>query len=769
MNRLLLRCAAATLLVAAAAAIPFVPSMPFSGPASVAHAAAPGETALAGVGDLRNQAWTGALGGDLNNALGAIRQMGAAGDSPTLAALREKVAELDAAFTKREAERTEQLAKVSKELDGHLAEEATLPVLSKALQKAIELHMLTLDKPGLLKEDRIVKLMRLADGAAREAEAKGDWMTAAELFGRLNLLLEEEQKYKKDARRVSERLAMIRLYVPERLWELRNERRLAEKLPPLPPFNALGEDFNDKLRGVEADVVLQALAYAAEAHVERVGMREMLLGGLESIRTMITTHDLEKVFPGFANADARRAVLTLVDERTAQVAAMQGQIPLAQAASVLRDLLTVNQQSVQVPSEALLHEFGNGAFGRLDEFSQIVWPDELARFKRMTEGSFVGVGIQIQMDEETQQIKVVTPLDDTPAQRAGIASGDVLKKIDGKSALGLSLDQAVEQITGRSGSSVNLTMERDGADMEYTLQRQRIPLRTVRGWERTGKGEMDWNWFIDPSNKIGYIRVSNFADSTTRDIVTAVTAMRRTGLRGLIFDLRFNPGGLLDQAVEVSNLFIDDGKIVYTQGSRGRPRQTENADAGKARLKDIPTVVLINETSASASEIVSGAVRHYADQGKVQAIVLGNRSYGKGSVQNVMPLSPTTQMKLTMAYYYLPNDRLIHRREGATSWGVEPHLKVDMLPKQISDALILRQDADLPEGAVRVRPKPKPGDDPADDVRNGPAVPSRLIAEGIDLQLHTALVLLQARAIGNTVAGAGNPAAAPQVPPKQPG
>ncbi|MCA3004137.1 MAG: hypothetical protein IOD15_02100, partial [Phycisphaerales bacterium] len=124
MNRLLLRCAAATLLVAAAAAIPFVPSMPFSGPASVAHAAAPGEMALAGVGDLRNQAWTGALGGDLNNALGAIRQMGAAGDSPTLAALREKVAELDAAFTKREAERTEQLAKVSKELDGHLAEEA---------------------------------------------------------------------------------------------------------------------------------------------------------------------------------------------------------------------------------------------------------------------------------------------------------------------------------------------------------------------------------------------------------------------------------------------------------------------------------------------------------------------------------------------------------------------------------------------------------------------------------------------------------------------
>lgn len=662
------------------------------------------------------------------------------------AALKASIGELEANFAKREAARAEQMAKVEKELAETLAGELTPSTLSKALRQAVEIHELCADKAAFVQQDRIQQLIQKADSAARTAESTGDWLMANELFFRLNLLKEEDATYKPDARRLADRLGMIQLYVPKRLWEMRNARRLAEGLKELPPFNALGEDFTEKLRGVNQGIVMAAMMRATDNHIERRPLRELLVGGLESVKTMATTKDLAAAFPGLDKVELRDRFSAWLDGQIAELRAQPRDIDQLELNSRISAVLTQADRAVKLPPEAVLHELGNGAFDRLDEFSQIIWPDELPRFRRIVDGDFIGVGIQIQMDEESQFIKVVTPLEGTPAFRAGVRTGDLIKKIDGQSALGMTLNQAVELITGRAGTPVKLTMERDGQDVEFDLTRARIPIRTVKGWKREGLREDQWDWFVDPAAKIGYVRLTGFQDSTTRELHAALDDMKSQGLRGLILDLRFNPGGLLTQAVSVANTFVDAGLLVYTETPDGRRGEEHRASPrGRVVGKDIPLIVLINEGSASASEIVSGALRYYADQGLVNAVVVGRRTFGKGSVQNVLQLSSASMLKLTTQYYFLPDGKLIHRRDHAKQWGVDPHLVVEMLPKQISDALTIRQDADTP---TQFLPPAKDGKPVT------PPDPAKLLDEGVDLQLQTGLLLLRTQAEAQSLANA---------------
>lgn len=699
-------------------------------------------------------AWSAARSGNVEGALSALRTLGS--DDPVVASLRASVKSLDEHFAARETMRAERITKVLAKLDEALGASPLTPAsISKGLRYAVEWHMLSTDKDAVLKSERVQRLTEQGAKAARESEAKGDWLMAAELFARLHMLHEEAATFKKDTKRLGDRLSMLRLYVPKRLYDLRSARRAEDKLPALPAYNANGEAFEPKLQGITPSMILQALRPASRLHVERTTMRSLLLGGLDAIKTMVTTHDLEAAFPGIAQKDSVDKLVAFIDGAEAKLQGDNGVVSDFAASEIITQLLETNNATVKILDQAILHEFGNGAFSHLDDFSQLVWPDEVARFRRMTQGSFIGVGIQIQMDDERQMIKIVMPLEGTPAQRAGVKAGDLIKKIGGVDATGMSLDQAVEQITGKAGSPVTLVVEREGADVSFDLVRERIPLRTVKGWARTGPKDTDWNWFIDPVNKIGYIRLSGFnassETSSAKEIRSAIQQMQRDGARGLIFDLRFNPGGLMDQAVQIVNLFVDEGTIVYTERAGGIREQTENAENGRAIAANLPLVVLINDNSASASEIVSGALRHYADQGKVNAVVLGDRSFGKGSVQNVMTLAGgDAEMRLTTQYYFLPNGRLVHRREGAHTWGVEPHLNVEMLPQQISDSLLLRQEVDLPPDASRVKPR-KPvtgGEDPdevASSVLDGAMDPARLLNEPLDLQLQTALVLLQAQ------------------------
>lgn len=696
--------------------------------------------------ELCNRVWTDAQAGRGDLAATALRDIPAGAD-PTLLTLRESGELLQRSVAKRDQARDEQVADLSRQLDEALAGGQTPSDLSAALRSAVELLMLhpREEQAALVAQPRIAGLITAADAAARRSEAAGDWLLANELFFRLNLLLEERGTYRADVRRLGERLAMLRLYTPERFWQLRNDRRVAEGKSPLPPYNGLGEDYRAKLATISRPTVLAAVARAAEQHVNRarVPLAELLRGGLESTLTLATTRDLQAAFPTLADQAAGASFQAALHEQLASVPANADRRELV---LTVERLLAANARTVRLPESALLHEFGNGAMSRLDDFSAIIWPDELARFERMTQGQFTGVGIQIQLDDETQFIKVVTPLEGTPAHRAGVRSGDFIKAIDDQSAVGITLDQAVELITGPANTGVRITFERDGADIAVDLVRDVIPIQTVKGWKRTGAGDHDWDWFIDPQRQIGYVRLLQFTDHTTRDLLAAVTAMKARGLSALIVDLRFNPGGLLTEAVSVANVFIDSGTIVSTEGAGARQDEVKSARPGRALLAGIPVAVLVNEGSASASEIVAGAIRHYAVLGQIDAVVVGDRTYGKGSVQNVWQLDARTAMKLTTQYYKLPDGQIIHREPGSSTWGVTPQDEVQMLPKQITDALSIRQEADvIVSGGQGGRPVELKRD------------PAELISAGVDLQLQRALFLLQCRTAPAQAANAGAP------------
>jgi carboxyl-terminal processing protease len=469
----------------------------------------------------------------------------------------------------------------------------------------------------------------------------------------------------------------------------------------------------------------------------------------------VTTGELAEVLEGLRDENARGEFLSFVrkqrDEIRKRDADSRRGVGLAELDLTISRMLAVNRFSVKLSEQALLHEFGNGAMSALDDYTAVIWPDEIKRFQRNTRGEFVGVGIQIEMDD-LQNIRVVTPLEGTPAQRAGVQTGDLIKKVDGHSTVGFTLDQAVEVITGPKRTTVTLTVERGEGDekreIDFELNRQRIELPTVRGWRKAQAGdEADaWDWFVDEDAGIGYIRLTSFSDNTTDRFDEAVEIMRRRGLNGLILDLRFNPGGLLDEAVSISNRFIDDGMIVKTEDASGAVRSREFARRlpKNKRLDDIPVAVLINEGSASASEIVSGAIQAEAQlDGTLKATIVGRRSFGKGSVQNVFPLTAdnSAMMKLTTQYYKLRGDKIIHRRPGASEWGIEPDIEVEMLPEQIIEAAKIRRDADvlaLDENGRIINDPDRPD-------------PDSLLEVGGDLQLQTALVVLEGQIQGGSL------------------
>lgn len=706
-----------------------------------------------------DRVWESAKVGDESTLLNLLRPdaVSAPGLDPHLRASLEL---FQTNHAKRETERAEKLTEAREEFEGHLAAydaDRSMVALSKALSGVVELQLLAPDDDALLGEPKIAALLKSAEQAANDAERRGEWLFASEIFYRLETIFDPAGTYKEDVDRLTKRLAMIRMYAPERLWELRNARRLAEDMDGLPPYNPYGDDYHAKLTGVSSTAVRTAIQRAAQQHIGRqsrdnpdgVTMNQLILGGIDAVRTMVTTTDLAATFPGLGNASKRNAFLARLDERRATVTGWDRDASAFDLRRVIDGVLSDAQETVNILPEAVLHEFGNGAMGELDAYSAVIWPDEVARFRRSTEGEFTGVGIQIQLDE-LQNIKVVTPLEGTPAQRAGVRSGDIIKKIDGISAVGLDLDQAVEVITGPANTTVDITVERTNDETEeveeivFKLARQRIDLPSIKGWEKTGPGDRDWDWFIDKDAGIGYVRLTGFTADSARDFDLAIREMRQQGLNGLIFDLRYNPGGLLDQAVEIASRFIPEGMVVRTVDANGVPQEQQNARGIKdwRDLSDMPVVILVNEGSASASEIVAGSVQAAAHQGKSKALIVGQRSFGKGSVQNVYMLpGGMSAMKLTTHYYRVDSPRMIHKLPGATEWGVDPDLAVDMLPSQQADALLLRRDADvlpLDETGAIIPDAEHPD-------------PDTLLTDGIDLQVQTALVILQTQ---NLPAGA---------------
>jgi carboxyl-terminal processing protease len=336
----------------------------------------------------------------------------------------------------------------------------------------------------------------------------------------------------------------------------------------------------------------------------------------------------------------------------------------------------------EVSRRKLVEAAIKGILAELDPYSSYISPEEMDRFRTTVESEFGGIGIQISVEDG--QLRVRSPLVGTPAYRAGLMAGDQIVEIDGKSTRGISEDEAVRRLKGRAGTSVTLTVIHAGktSGEKVSLTREMIHIDTVLGDRR--KPNDRWNFMLDPQKGIGYVRVAAFSRETAHELRQALEELKGQRLRGLIVDLRFNPGGLLTSAIEVSGLFISKGRIVSTAG-RNVPERVWEARKDGA-FEGFPMAILVNRYSASASEIVSACLQDHH-----RAVVVGERTWGKGSVQNVIPLDdgapateaqsspdrpgPRSALKLTTAGYRRPSGKNIDRLPGAKesdAWGVVP-------------------------------------------------------------------------------------------------
>jgi carboxyl-terminal processing protease len=347
----------------------------------------------------------------------------------------------------------------------------------------------------------------------------------------------------------------------------------------------------------------------------------------------------------------------------------------------------------QVDDGDLKQKAIDGMLGALDDpYTVYVPPAHQEEFDKELGGSFSGVGISLR--EIEKKMVVTSPVEGGPADLAGIDGGDIITKVDGTPITGMEIDNVVKLVSGPVGSAVTLTIDREGKSIDFKLHRQEINLPTVDGYDRGP--DQTWRYFVSENPKIAYIRITQFDQNTFDELKEVLLGkdshggLMAQGMQGLIMDLRFNPGGQLEQAIKVVNLFISKGVIVRTVG-RSSPEEIEKASADAITAPYFPMTILVNDRSASAAEIVSGSLKD-----NNRALIIGQRTFGKGSVQRVIQLGQDDgTLKMTIAHWYLPSGRLVSRKKDSKDWGVEPQIIVPVDEKTEDDieGLQERQEA----------------------------------------------------------------------------
>ncbi|MCA9121884.1 MAG: S41 family peptidase [Planctomycetaceae bacterium] len=349
-----------------------------------------------------------------------------------------------------------------------------------------------------------------------------------------------------------------------------------------------------------------------------------------------------------------------------------------------------------VDSRTLFENAMTGMVSGLDQYSAYIGPDSLAQMNASLDQEFGGVGVEVEKKEPDQPLLVLSPLVGTPAYRAGIQAGDRVLAVDGERMIGMHLNDAVKLMRGKPGSEIVLTIDRDGHEDPFDVKiiREVITVDSVLGDTRRPDGS--WDFHLEENPRIAYLRLTTFGQHTVDEVAKVLESTdERHGYEAIIIDLRGNAGGLLDAAVGMCDLFIDQGRIVSTNGRHGRLRSSYDATVEMAVPKDLPMVVLVNNFSASASEIVAACLQDHK-----RAIVVGERTWGKGTVQNILDLEGGhSALKLTTATYWRPSGKNIHRSKDATdeeAWGVRPNEGyVVAIPEEMLESVYLkRRDRD---------------------------------------------------------------------------
>jgi carboxyl-terminal processing protease len=521
------------------------------------------------------------------------------------------------------------------------------------------------DRDAYIRSSWLRELMTDSLAEAEKMREEHEWRDAWHIYYRVAQLYENDSRYKKLER---EMLTHLRLDV------------------------MFGEDSNwqEGLKDVRWSDAETAFEYIDRLYVRQADFKAIAQAALEHMLILTESQTARTQFARLGDPIDRESFRSRLQELLTQVKA-EPAYPRKDAVKVFRRVLQINDETVQIPKALLISELMRGAFTPLDDYTTMIWPAEAEEFDKHTRGDFIGVGISI-IKNATDEIEVQSPLEDTPAFKAGIRPGDIITKVDGQSLKGFSLTKTVSTITGPRGSSVKLGIRRDGEELEVPLTREIIRIRSVKGIARDVEQPQKWNHWLDQDMGIGYARLNGFQNNTTEDLYNVITELQAKGMKGFVLDLRGNPGGLLTSAHEVSSLFLPkNAPVVSTKGRLpGEDQELGAAFEGAGPFPNLPLVVLVDEHSASASEIVSGALRD-----NHRATVIGQRTFGKFSVQNLIPLGRSSaKLKITTAKYFLPNGDSLHRDDDSKSWGVEPNIDVPLVNKEQWNVYQMRRDAE---------------------------------------------------------------------------
>jgi carboxyl-terminal processing protease len=510
---------------------------------------------------------------------------------------------------------------------------------------------------ALLNDPFVKQTVRQAKRLAAEFESQGRWLDAyAICYSKLELMYEYDDKYSAYAKLLQEK-ADIAAFLQDSPCETCQER----------------------YEGIEKQMFINAVNFLDSSYVNIIDYRSMAIKGInrcKSLTEVISNPYLDmKNKIGDIQCKAFMAALTaMLDELN------ESQISISKdkLVDVFERVLVMNESQLGgmgLPPALLVVQFAKGALSSLDPYTVIYWPSQAKQFEKVLTNQFTGIGIRFSKEDESP--KVLSVLPDTPAYHSGLEAGDVIVAVDGVGMDRMSPNCVAQSIAGPEGTKVTLTVRHEGDDeaRDIIMRRTSIVVPSIRGWQRSETGQ--WIYMIDTYNKVGYIRISCFDSKTVGDFERTLIQLEKQGLKGLVLDMRSNPGGLLNGAIEIADMFIKEGLIARIQPRCGMPNYV-SAHMEKTH-PDYPLVVLIDRYTASSAEILSGVLQEPKHS---RATIVGERSYGKSSVQSIVShIGGGAKLKYTTAYYYLPSGQKIKNRDTDTkiscgNWGVLPDVNV---------------------------------------------------------------------------------------------
>jgi carboxyl-terminal processing protease len=475
------------------------------------------------------------------------------------------------------------------------------------------------------------------------------------------------------------------------------------------------ETSEERFQGVREDMFIRAVNWLNSHYVSLLNYNEMATKALEQCKLLAEVIGSSPRFSADSeeNESINTTMMTIVwepkklaawsseiDGLLGRVEGPSTKLDRKDFLEIFETVLELNKATVDLPRTILISQFAEAALAALDPYTVIVWPRQMQDFEQMMTNEFMGIGIEI--SKQKGLLTVSSLLIDTPAFHSELDAGDIIEKVNGLPTKDMTLFCAAKKIKGPAGTKVKLTIRRPSDDekvedevFDMTIVRDKIVVPTVRGWQRTHEGK--WLHMIDEEDKIGYVRLTGFSSDTAFGLEQVLGKLEDQGMRGLIMDLRYNTGGLLDSAVAVADKFIDDGWIVKRQPRAGQMAIFEYAHR-RGTHPNFPLVILINSSSASASEIVAGAL---ADEVHKRAILVGTRTHGKGSVQGITGhIGKGAQLKYTQAYYHLPSGQRVESRDameklGRKDWGVGPNIEVDLRSDEIKKLAEVQRHNDV--------------------------------------------------------------------------